>query len=183
LALQFERQGGMLNAVLVSGTVISVLWPGAAFEPGVELTYAALGGIMLGRGRGRGVWEFLVVSFYATTATGLVALLWFGAVSVFGFILNPWLAPLFGLISCEGGGVAAALYLLGIDSDGLLLQGVAWALEQGRDIVLWCAELSWAQFEPQQGWSLAVTACALGTVLGNRFLYRFNQWVIASGVD
>lgn len=183
LALQFERRGGMINAVLVSGTVISVLWPGAAFEPGVELTYAALGGILLGSSSQRGIKEYLVVSSLATTATGLVALLWFGNISLFGFVLNPWLAPLLGLLSCHGGGVATILHLFGIDQMGCLLRLVAWGLEQGRDVVLWCAEIPWAQCAPQQWWERAVVAGMLLAVLGARFVCRFNQWVIASGVD
>jgi ComEC/Rec2-related protein len=183
VALQFERQGGMLNAILVSATVISILWPGAVFEPGVQLTYAALGGILLGKSRQRGWREFLVVSLLATAATGVVAVLWFGTFSPFGFLLNPWLAPLLGFVSCQGGGLAAGLYLAGIDSAGYLLRGVAWVLEQGRDIVVWCAELPWAQWEPQGWWSIAFVAMAIGLPLARRFICRFNQWAIAAGVD
>jgi len=49
--------------------------------------------------------------------------------------------------------------------------------------VLWCADISWAQVAPQEWWSLGATAGGLALVLGYRFIYRFNQWVIASGVD
>lgn len=183
VALQCERQGGMLNAILASATVISILWPGAVFEPGVQLTYAALGGILLGKSRQRGWREFLVVSLLATAATGVVAVLWFGTFSPFGFLLNPWLAPLLGFASCQGGGLAAGLYLAGIDSAGYLLRGVAWVLEQGRDVVVWCAELPWAQWEPQGWWSIAFVAMAMGLPLARRFICRFNQWAIAAGVD
>jgi ComEC/Rec2-related protein len=182
VTVHWERRGGMLNAILVSITLLSLIWPGAIFDPGVQLTYAALSGILIGMGGENKVMSFMAVSFFATASTALVALLWFGNLPLIGFVLNPLLAPLLGVVSCQGGWFAILFGAVGIDPNGALLHLVSQALERGADIVRFFADLPGAAYEPQgleaMGWIVA-----LGMVLGIRVIYKFNQWVICNGLD
>lgn len=182
VTLHWERRGGMLNSILASVALLSLIWPGAIFDPGVQLTYAALGGILIGMGAQSRFGSYLAVSFFATASTAVVALLWFGNLPLIGFILNPVLSPLLGIISCQGGWFAILLGGIGIDPNGTLLELVSRVLELGTEVVRFCAELPGAAYEPQ-GLEALSWITGLIIILGIRVVYKFNQWVICQGVD
>ena len=67
--------------------------------------------------------------------SSLVSLAWFRTFSPLGLILNPLLAPLAGVIGCHGGILGFGLYVVGLDSAGLVLQMVGSILIATRDLV------------------------------------------------
>jgi predicted membrane metal-binding protein len=81
---------------LVSALIaVSLLFPGAIFEPGVQLTFAALLGFVVSPFGG-----FLAPAITASVVTALVSLVWFGEWAPIGVLLNPFLGPLLSLTGC-----------------------------------------------------------------------------------
>ncbi len=81
---------------LVSALIaVSLLFPGAIFEPGVQLTFAALLGFVVSPFGG-----FLAPAMTASVITALVSLVWFGEWAPIGVLLNPFLGPLLSLTGC-----------------------------------------------------------------------------------
>ena len=74
---------------------ISLIFPGAMFEPGVQLTFAALLGLIISPAAG-----FVVPAICATMFTSFVALFWFGQWAPVALVLNPLVAPLLTLTGC-----------------------------------------------------------------------------------
>lgn len=131
-----ERGGGFMNALLVSLLAVSLLWPGGVFDPGIQLTFAALAGLALGASsQGGALMKYVKACSYATIATSGVSMLWFGGVSLWPFVLNPFVAPLASLVGCKLALFATALYAAHLDSRAILLGFVADCLEVFRDFV------------------------------------------------
>lgn len=62
-----ERGGGMVNAIFVSLLLISIIWPGAYLDPGVQLSYAALSGIAIGDRVCQSSWgKFFAICLFAS---------------------------------------------------------------------------------------------------------------------
>lgn len=121
-----ERGRLQLHSIIASLFLVSVLAPGCYLDPGMELSYAALFGLVLGNREGLGkVKRYLLSTSLATAFTGVVTLLRFGQFSFWGILLNPIFAPLLSFVSCYGGISALLLYYLGIDPDGYLIQQIA----------------------------------------------------------
>lgn len=147
VARALERGGGLFNGVVVSLLAISLVWPGAVLEPGVELTYAALLGICLGRnifppraGIVGNISTVAGVTLGVWLLSSIVSLGWFRTFSPLGLVLNPFLAPLLGVLGCHGTVAGLAAQWSGLDPTGILLQGVGGALIVGRNVVAHIAQ-------------------------------------------
>lgn len=141
------RKSSGYDLLLSCMFVLAVLWPGCFFEPGPELTFAALWAICLGSSTSliKSKWIGLKVSWWATWASGAVTLLWFKSLSVIGVLLNPFLAPLIGGIGCSV--VAGGLFVFSLAPD--TLAWLAKSIEFASLPVIWlvenCAALTWAE--------------------------------------
>ena len=178
-----ERGGGMWNGIVVSFLVLAALWPCIYCEAGVELTYAALVGIAFGSSlplRGT-IAKLLAVCTCASCSTAAVSMLWFGKFSLIGFLLNPVIAPLLGVLSCKGGLIAIGAYLLGLDPHGFLIQWLAitleWIVEWVR--VLSKLPISYLEFAPGAG---ACVAAAIAVGACYFFVHRFRSYLRHRGV-
>jgi ComEC/Rec2-related protein len=110
-----DRGGGLFNSILAAFFLLALIWPGCYLEPGVQLTFAALLGIACAatlHGRA-GVLSYLAVNIYAGIFTSLVVLFWMNTLSLTGFLLNPFLAPLGSFLFCTLGIPALILASLG----------------------------------------------------------------------
>jgi ComEC/Rec2-related protein len=130
----FERKKNFTNSLLVSLLFLQLIYPLSVFEPGVELTFAALIGMSLG-GNAGGIKSYILSSVYASFATSIVSFFWFGSFSILGLILNPMFASLISIISCNLGFLSLLLLLSGIDSSGIFIGSVADCLVFFRDLV------------------------------------------------
>ena len=136
-----ERRRGLIGGIGASMLGLALLWPGSILEPGVQLTYAALWGIVFGRnicgenGESSRLATAVGVTVGVWLLSSLVSLAWFRTFSPLGLILNPLLAPLAGVIGCHGGILGFGLYVVGLDSAGLVLQMVGSILIATRDLV------------------------------------------------
>lgn len=129
-----------IYSLLSSLIILSAIWPGCIFEPGVHLTYAALVGLSIG-GRANSSSEskllrYMRATTLATFFTSLVSLAWFSSFSAWGFLLNPLVAPILSIISCNLAIFALLLAVIGLDPNGFLLNLVA-------DMLWWVRELVW----------------------------------------
>lgn len=115
-----ERPLRFAQSICTALFVMNVWWPGCIFEPGVELTIAALIGISLTH-KLKGFWGAIYGMAAIGLCTGCISLIWFGTASVIGFLANPLLAPLLSVITCNLGYLAAMLFIIGIDPNGYIL--------------------------------------------------------------
>jgi ComEC/Rec2-related protein len=138
LALSERGRGGLHSLTLVL-LVLHVFWPACILDPGVQLTFAALGGIMLGSewAGGKGWRAGLASCICAGFATSLVSMYWFSEASWIGIPLNIVGAPLLTFLSCNVGVLGYILSeVFGID---LLLWWVSSALLRTRDALMYLA--------------------------------------------
>lgn len=137
-----ERHSSLINSLLFSFFVLHIFSPLCIFEPGVQLTFAALIGLGLGARNRAGISAALVSSIYASIATAIVSYIWFSQFSIIGLILNPLFAGMVSFFSCNLGFLAILLLMLGVDSGGIFLQFVADGLEYFKEFVEWCVSRS-----------------------------------------
>lgn len=182
IARSTERGGGFLNCMLVSLLVLSLIWPGCILEPGVQLTFAALGGICIASFRQTGVLRvFVRVCFLVSVLTSVVVLCWFGGISVMTFVLNPLFAPLISVLSCKAGFAGILLLFSGIDSGGVVIQGVVAVLSLFSEAMHWVAGSGICYFEPK-GYlrifiAMGLIAAAFPAVRRNFLIYRRENCV------
>lgn len=131
-----DRQKSYMHSLILSLLALHVFFPLCIFEPGVQLTYAALLSFAAFEDRNTTL-GYIKTCVLASSATSVIAFLWFGQFSWLGLILNPLFAPLISLISCNGGFFAAAAFFSGIDREGKLINIVADLLEHFRDFIIW----------------------------------------------
>ncbi len=132
VSIRLERGGGMGGAISVSLLILSIIWPGAIFDPGVELTYAALIGLFIGSSKSdTNLMRYIKSCTCACLCTSIVVLFWFGSFSFLTLPMNLILAPILSIIGCQGGFLSLSSYALGIDNQGYLLQGVSYLLMIG----------------------------------------------------
>lgn len=130
-AAQIERGGGLTHAILAAGVLLSIVWPGCFFEPGVQLTFAALIGIAVGQRLGSSWWIYPCTSI----TTSVVSVLWFGQLSLLGFILNPLVVPLISGLVCTIGVLGVVLFSTRIDAEGVIVQALSVPLGFIEDIM------------------------------------------------
>lgn len=138
-----ERPTALLDSILSSLFVLALIWPGCYFEPGVQLTYAALFGIYFANRRGG---ASLLVRYFSTSLlawlfTTPVCLLWFGQFALLGLPFNLLFAAPLAFFSCNFGYVALLLNLCGVDRSGYLLNFCADVLGWLNSAVLWLVQL------------------------------------------
>ena len=136
----------MLSNVALAILVLSVIWPGCYFEPGVQLTFAALLGIAYGLGvRTQKRWlRALAVAVFPSVMTLGLTILWFGILSPSSFLLNPLLAAPVSFLVTVGGLIALLAMLIGLDSSATMLSALIELLDYFRTFVLACAEVPYA---------------------------------------
>ena len=142
IASTLERGGGLIGTTLLAFLFMCVLTPGCFLEAGPQLTFAALLGIALGASSPAlsRASRYLVTYTLASVCTAIPLVCWFGDLSLISFVLNPILAPILSVLSCQGTLLALTAYLLGVDSGARLLHGVANLLEVARDHIRVIAE-------------------------------------------
>lgn len=171
LTSSFERGTSVWNATAVSLLILAAAWPCIYCEPGVQLTYAALIGLAYGSSLRivHPLLRMLVSCTAASCCTAVVSLLWFGRVSLIGLLLNPIFAPLIGVLSCQGGLLALALYATGLDSSGLFMTWLGTTLEFIASMIRWLAKTSFASFEVP--FPAAVCMALAGVIIAARLLW------------
>jgi len=188
-----ERSTSLWGSIVGSLCVLTTVWPGAIFEPGVQLTYGALIGIGLGaEGSSSKLGTFIRVSFWATLVPLALSAVWFGSLSAGGLILNPLLAPLLSTVGTLAGGGAMVLSLTGIDRGGAAMDLVASGLTFLKEWVVACSRIPGVFFEvsPEVGTAILATVLALAllkarNVLGFRlkllnFIPHLNRGAMGS---
>lgn len=110
---------------------VQLVWPWAALEIGVQLTFAALAGIGLGSrlGRNSAVKTFLWVQISVWVLTGLIVAVWSGKVAWLSMLLNLVIAPFWSAWNCVVGLAAFFLAVLGVPGGACLFECVAWVNE------------------------------------------------------
>lgn len=180
LTLITERGGNLFNSILAALLMVTLIWPAAFLEPGVQLTFAALFGIALGSSyRFDGaVKSFLRIYFYTSLFTSVVVAVWFPNLSLIGFLLNPLLAPAASVVSCKLGLISMLAYAAHLDPGAWGLKACWWLVARFGDFVSFCAALPWAAVELTPGLRAAVLAVLLlviGLILNER------RWEYAAG--
>lgn len=167
-----ERGRSGLHSLTLVLLVLHMCWPACILDPGVQLTFAALGGIMLGSDwAGRKGWRAGLAScICAGFATSLVSMYWFSEASWLGIPLNIVGAPLLTFLSCNVGVLAYILSaVFGIDQ---LLWWVSSALLFIRDALMYLAasDIGLVSIESISGVTFALLALVLLT------LFSLSQW-------
>lgn len=136
-----ERSGTLLDSILVSLFVLALVWPGCYFEPGVQLTYAALLGILCASSfdTKNFIARYALTCFFAWLFTSPICLFWFKQISFFGFFFNLLFAAPLAFFSCNLGYLALILNLVGIDPNGYVLNLCASVLGEITSLVIWLA--------------------------------------------
>lgn len=140
--------------------IVELLWPWALLEIGVQLTFAALIGIGMGRLLGRGSWllTFLWIQLAVWLTTGAIVSAWSGNVSWAALPLNLVIAPLWSAWNCIVG--VGAFMLAAVEAplgrQALLL--VAVVNELLAEGLLWISESGVGSTEVQGVWRVAVVA-------------------------
>lgn len=134
-----ERLGGVLRSTLGAFLLMAVVWPGSYFEPGTQLTFAALTGFAIASAErpARAGWlGYLLGTVAAGLCTSIVGIWWFGNFSLCGVIYNLLFVPFLSFVSCQMGVGATILNVVGLDPFGWGLRGVGAILSGSRDLIL-----------------------------------------------
>ena len=179
LALFCDRQRRFFNGFFFSLLMLAVLWPGCVFEPGVQLTYAALLGIGLGMPRrGEGVlYACLRMNLLISLCTAVPVLLWFNQISLVGVLLNPLAGPLVSFISCALGIPILMISSISPTFLGWLLWPVIQMVKLLTQLVSWLAafEIVKLQLDPGPAKVLAGVAAAIIGALVIRHLRYLSR--------
>ncbi|NMC64201.1 MAG: ComEC/Rec2 family competence protein [SAR324 cluster bacterium] len=170
-----ERGSGMLQAVLLTLWIVCLMHPGAFFEPGTQMTFAALFGICLGLKRGQSAFkQYLNSCLYASIFTSVLSLFWFGNLSLVSLILNPIFAAPISAIVCKGGILGVMLYICGLDSNGYLLQVLLLLLHYFKEFVIYCASAPLAAFSLGL-WGKTFIIITVLLLILSKLRYRIHQ--------
>lgn len=178
-----DRQVSFFHIVTVTLFILSVLYPGCYFEPGTELTFAALFGIALAQNERSLRLSYIKICLYASLFTAPVTLFWFGQISLAGFILNPILAPLLSFLACSVGTVATTLYLSGIDLHGYALEALTYVLELLKEAVIYLAAFPQAAVYESGSFGFLAILALLLTLIGFLLYHRTLGWRAANGLS
>lgn len=160
-----ERPGRLLHTIFVTLLIVSLMTPGAIFEPGTELTFAALFGIALGARRGDSIGvQYLRTCFYGSLFTSLVSVCWFGIFSPAAFLLNPLLVAPVSAFICKGGALALLLLWSGAGGGQFVLYVLLRVLHVFKLTVLLTAGIPLAYLECSITWRI-ITALVLAGFL------------------
>lgn len=160
---------------------VSMLFPGAIFEPGVQLTFAALLGFVVSPFGG-----FLAPAISASVITALVSLIWFGEWAPIGILLNPFLGPLLSLTGCLMAYPLIALewvaerFGFGVELSRFLVEMLG-ELNIGIISFVFALAPKPALLAPA-GISLWVTGVAMAIVVAYLVLAAFKRYLMRNGV-
>ena len=147
--------------------IVQLLWPWALLEIGVQLTFAALVGIGIGRVLGAGSWlrSFLWVQISVWLATGTIVVAWSGNVSWAALPLNLLVAPVWSAWNCVVGVAAFLLAATRLPLGHEIFELVAWVNELFATGLLRVSETGAGGFEAEGSTRVAVAGIfALGAV-------------------
>ncbi len=134
LAVLLDREDEVLNSLCISALMIGLYWPGAVMEISFQLSFLAVLFIILGLRKIREWWPvsrredlpqerswirprlrqlglYLAVPILATMGTGPMIAYHFGHLSLAGFVCNPIMVPIVGLLVVPLGLIIALLSL------------------------------------------------------------------------
>jgi len=176
----YSRKRDLVSITLCTVLISILVWPGCIFDPGFELSIAALFGIALGDAPYRSyLYRYFSVSIYATLFAATVALLWFGDFSPISFLLNILLPGIVSPVACIGGIVGIMLSFLSIT---LPLQGVIYLVSLLRDFVIWVASFGFAAIEIGWFWRFVIVVPSL-CILALRLKVKFKEFEVVKGID
>ncbi len=120
----WERPTRLLDSICCSLYVLCLIWPGCFFEPGTQLTYAALAGIFCASliSNKSILMRYVASCFSVWIITSPVTYLWFDYFSPFSFLFNLIFAAPLAFISCSLGYLALLFYITGLDPYGYCLR-------------------------------------------------------------
>ena len=138
-----SRQLHTCNAMFAALIFVNIIWPGGVFEAGVQFTFAALIGLIVGQR----VWVFLeeisgvrsklVTACGANLITCIVCwlftapltYLWFGQINPLSPLINALVAVPFTFVTVIGGAVAMLMWALDLPFGEQLLIVISWVTE------------------------------------------------------
>lgn len=123
-----ERGGRFSQRWGLALLCMQLIWPWCVYEIGVVLTFTALLGIGVGSSgeqRHRLI-SYAWVTLVVWTFTSCVVVLWSGAFSPMGVIVNFILAAPWSILNCTVGMIGLSLALIGVPGGGELLHIVVW---------------------------------------------------------
>ena len=135
----FGRKSSTMDTFLLAFLLVIILWPGSFFEAGVQLTFSAILGLLIGatlvqrliarlqssRKISRfGLWVMnnLAICLGAWLFTSPVVVLWFGAISPLSPLINFFAVPVFSTVCIGLGGVSFLAYFLHLPASSLLVE-------------------------------------------------------------
>lgn len=176
----FSRKRDLVSVTLCTIFFSLLIWPGSIFDPGFELSIAALFGIALGDAPFRSyIYRYFSVSIYATLFAASVALLWFGDFSPISFLLNILLPGVVSPVACIGGIVGLMFSFLSIT---LPLEGVIYLVSLLRDFVIWIASFGFAAIEVGWVWRIVIAVPCL-CILSFRLMEKVKEFKVTRGID
>ena len=142
-----ERGSGLLRSYFNSLLMVNILWPCCYLEPGVQLTFAALLGIIIGVQTKsirlfspskfsfrENFISYCRVSLWASFLPALVSACWFNYLPLGTIFYNPLFGPLLSLVSCKFGFLGLSVYIVNVDPSGRILTFVG-------DFISYCTAL------------------------------------------
>lgn len=173
LGIWWERRVHLANTILASLFLLSLVWPACIFDLGVQLTYAALAGILIGSLEKNGLRSYLSCSLWVSVCTSTVLLLRGQGISIGGFILNPLLSGICSLVGTQLGLCALGLLISGADPWGAAASMVVWILEKLKFIIRDLSEIEGMYYD---GTSLAINMVIIAAFCGILFLRCHYCW-------
>ena len=136
----FERNTSFLNIIISSALILSLIYPGALLDVGVQLTFAALLGIWIGN-RHEGVFRnYLSITFWAGLGTSLIIWNFFEVLYPLSFFYNlVFAAPLSFLIT-QLGIISISLMNIAPAFSVVLTEFVIWLCSEWIRVLLYLSD-------------------------------------------
>ncbi len=139
------RRGYEVTLLLATAIIVIILWPGAQFEVGFQLTFSALVGLLLAhklteygeKGFLAKLKNSFIFCFFAWLFTAPVLLYWFGELSLVGPLANFIIIPIFSLLVILFGFISVTLLVLNIYGAGDIFTLQMAILEQIIDVLFY----------------------------------------------
>lgn len=183
LGLWWERRVHLGNTILASLFLLSLLWPSCIFDLGVQLTYAALVGILIGNLENNGLRSYLSCSLWCSVCTSLVLLLRGQGISIGGFVLNPLLSGVCSFVGTQIGLCALGLLISGVDRRGILASVVVWVLEEFKYLIRYLSDIEGIYYDGSIQMINLLVISALCSLVFFRCYYRWSRYLKRYGYD
>jgi ComEC/Rec2-related protein len=177
LGMWWERRVHLGNTILASMFLLSLIWPSCIFDLGVQLTYAALFGILIGSSNKNGFRSYLSCSLWCSVCTSLVLLLRGQGISIGGFVLNPLLSGICSFVGTHLGLCALGLLLCGVDRQGFFASAVVWILEKIKYLIRNLSEIEGIYYDGSNLMINIILIIALGSIMVLRGHYRWCRYL------